>query len=142
FALQGLPWVRAHPGREQRTSWMPVLRGLSLAVPLLVVLGVLLASSDVLFAHVFDFVPDVNETVAHIVLIGLGAWGMAALLRVAAATPPASVPQRVPLLGAVEATIVLASVTVLFAGFGVTQLVALAGGGRHVVQTAGLTYAE
>ena len=142
FALQGLPWVRARPGREQPTSWMPVLRGLSLAVPLLVVLGVLLASSDVLFAHLFDFVPDVNETVAHIVLIGLGAWGMAALLRVAAATPPASVPQRVPLLGAVEATIVLASVTVLFAGFGVTQLVALAGGGRHVVETAGLTYAE
>ena len=77
-----------------------------------------------------------------LVLIGLGAWGMAGLLRVAAATPPASVPQRFPLLGTLEATIVLGSVVVLFAGFAVTQVVALAGGGRHVVETAGLTYAE
>jgi len=142
FAVQGLPWMRSRSGAERRAGWLAVLRGLSLAVPLLVVLGVLLASSDVLFAHVFDFVPDVNETVAHIVLIGLGAWGMAALLRVSAATPPVSVPQRFPLLGAVEATIVLASVIVLFGGFAVTQVVALAGGGRHVVETAGLTYAE
>jgi len=42
----------------------------------------------------------------------------------------------------VEATIVLASVIVLFAGFAVTQVVALVGGGRHVVETAGLTYAD
>ncbi len=140
FALQGLPRVRSRPGAEQRT-WA-VLRGITLAVPLLFVLGALLASSDVLFAHIFDFAPDVDESIAHLVLIGLGAWGMAGLLRVAAATPPASVPQRFPLLGTLEATIVLGSVVLLFAGFAVTQVVALAGGGRHVVETAGLTYAE
>jgi hypothetical protein len=42
----------------------------------------------------------------------------------------------------VEAIVVLTSVIVLFAGFAVTQVVALTGGGRHVVETAGLTYAE
>jgi len=141
FAVQGLPWLRSRSGAEQSTR-MAALRGLSLAVPLLVVLGALLASSDVLFAHIFDFAPDVDESIVHLVLIGLGAWGMAGLLRVAAATPPMSVPQRLPLLGSLEATIVLASVVVLFAGFAVTQVVALAGGGRHVVETAGLTYAE
>jgi hypothetical protein len=134
FAAQGLPWAA-----RRRSA---ILRGLALALPLLVILGALLASSDVLFAHVFDFVPDVNDSIAHAVLVGLGAWGMAGLLRVAAATPPADAPQRFPLLGAVEATVVLASVTVLFAGFAVTQVVALAGGGHHVVETAGLTYAE
>jgi hypothetical protein len=141
FAVRGLPWMRSDSGAEQRTV-PAVLRGLSLAVPLLVVLGMLLASADVLFARVFDFVPDLDDSVTHAVLIGLGAWGMAGLLRVAAATPPLSVPQRFPLLGSVEATVVLASVIVLFAGFAVTQVVALAGGGRHVVETAGLTYAE
>jgi hypothetical protein len=141
FAVRGLPWVRSRSGTTPRT-WPAVLRGLGLAVPLLVVLGALLASSDVLFAHLFDFAPDVGESIVHLVLIGLGAWGMAGLLRVAAATPPVSVPPRLPLLGAVEATIVLASVIVLFAGFAVTQVVALAGGGRRVVETAGLTYAE
>jgi hypothetical protein len=134
FAAQGLPWAA-----RRRSA---ILRGLGLALPLLLILGALLASADVLFAHVFDFVPDINDSIAHAVLVGLGAWGMAGLLRVAAATPPASAPQRFPLLGAVEATVVLASVTVLFAGFAVTQVVALAGGGHHVVETAGLTYAE
>ncbi len=141
FAVRGLPWVRSGSGAEQRT-WIAVLRGLGFAVPLLVVLGALLGSADILFARVFDFVPDLDDSIAHAVLIGLGAWGMAGLLRVAAATPPVSVPQRFPLLGAVEATVVLASVIVLFFGFAVTQVVALAGGGRHVVETAGLTYAE
>jgi hypothetical protein len=133
--------MRSGSGAEERT-WPAVLRGLALAVPLLVVLGALLGSADILFARVFDFVPDLEDSIAHAVLIGLGAWGMAGLLRVAAATPPAPVPQRFPLLGAVEATVVLTSVILLFAGFAVTQVVALAGGGRHVVETAGLTYAE
>jgi len=39
---------------------------------------------------------DVDQTVAHVVPIGLGAWGMAALLRVAAATPLVSGPAAVP----------------------------------------------
>jgi hypothetical protein len=141
FAVRGLPWMRSGSGAQQPTS-IAVLRGLGLAVPLLVVLGTLLGSADILFARLFEIVPDLEDSIAHAVLIGLGAWGMAGLLRVAAATPPASVPQRFPLLGAVEATVVLTSVIVLFAGFAVTQVVALAGGGRHVVETAGLTYAE
>jgi hypothetical protein len=141
FAVRGLPWMRSGSGAEQRT-WPAVLRGLALAVPLLVILGALLGSADILFARAFDFVPDLDDSIAHAVLIGLGAWGMAGLLRVAAATPPAPVPQRFPLLGAVEAIVVLTSVIVLFAGFAVTQVVALTGGGRHVVETAGLTYAE
>ena len=139
FAVQGLPWMRS--GSEQRTSgrssgvsaWRSRCSSYSACYwrrPT--------SSSPALF----DFVPDLDDSVAHAVLIGLGAWGMAGLLRVAAATPPVSVPQRFPLLGAVEATVVLVSVIVLFAGFAVTQVVALAGGGRHVVETAGLTYAE
>lgn len=134
FAAQGLPCAA-----RRRSS---ILRGLGLALPLLLILGALLASADVLFANLFDFVPDVDDSMAHAVLVGLGAWGMAGLLRVAAATPPADGPQRFPLLGAIEATVVLASVTVLFAGFTVTQIVALGGGGHQVVETAGLTYAE
>lgn len=141
FAVRGLPGMRSGSAAEAGT-WSAALRGLGLAVPLFVVLGALLGSADVLFARLFDFVPDLEDSIAHVVVIGLGAWGMAALLRVAAATPPASVPQRFPLLGAVEATVVLTSVILLFAGFAVTQVVALAGGGRHVVETAGLTYAE
>lgn len=151
FAGQGFRRLRARlgsgsaggadtPGRQ--ASWPAVLRGLALALPLLGVLGALLASSDVLFAHLFDSAPDVDDLAAHLVLIGIGAWAMAGLMRVAAATPPGAATTRFPLVGPVEASVVLGSVVVLFGAFAATQLVALAGGGRHVVETAGLTYAE
>jgi len=42
----------------------------------------------------------------------------------------------------VEATVVVGSLAALFGVFAVAQLVALSSGGRHVIRTAGLTYAE
>jgi hypothetical protein len=113
-----------------------------LAVPLLVVLGALLASADVVFAHLFDLAPDLDDVGEHVALIAPAAWGMAGLVRLASATPPGTGRQRFPLVGAVEATVVLGSLVALFGAFAVTQGVSLAGGGRHVLETAGLTYAE
>jgi hypothetical protein len=106
------------------------------------VLGALLASADVLFAHLLDWAPDVDSLGGHVALIGFGAWGMAGLLRLAAATPLKPVPQRFPLVGPGEMTVVLGSLVALFAAFAATQVVGLAGGGRLVVETAGLTFAE
>ncbi len=67
---------------------------------------------------------------------------MAGLVRVASAAPAPAVPRVRYRLGRTEATIVLASVVALFAAFAVAQLVAASEGGRHVIETAGLTYAE
>jgi hypothetical protein len=125
----------SHPG-------VAVLRGVTLAVPLLLVLGALLASADVLFASFFAGLPEVDDLSVHGVLVAAGAWGMAGLLRVAAAVPPGDGPRQVAFVGPVEATVVLGSLVVLFAAFAGAQVVALTGGGRHVVETAGLTYAE
>lgn len=124
-----------------RTRALPVLRGVGLAVPLLVVLGVLLASADAVFASLFDGW-DPTTAIVHAVLFGIGAWGMAGLVRVMSAAPPRDLPYLRPRLGATEMTIVLGSVVALFAAFSAAQVVALAGGGRHVIETAGLTYAE
>jgi hypothetical protein len=150
FAWQGLGGLRSRivgdrtdgggPGSAPRCE--ATLRGIALALPLLVVLGALLASADVLFAHFLDFAPDVDGLGGHVALIAFGAWGMAGLLRLAAATPLKPVPQRFPLVGPVEMTVVLGSLVALFAAFAATQVVGLAGGGRHVVETAGLTFAE
>jgi hypothetical protein len=117
-------------------------RGLLLAAPVLVLLGVLLASADAVFASFFrvDFQP---VTLAeHVAALAAGAWGAAALLRVTSVIPPGRPPARRPPIGAVEATVVLAGLCALFAAFTVAQLVALSEGGRHVLATAGLTYAE
>jgi len=78
----------------------------------------------------------------HVAALAVGAWGAAALLRVTSVTPPGPVPSRRSPIGAVEAIVVLAGLCLLFAAFTAAQLVALSEGGRHVLATAGLTYAE
>ncbi|HEX6675770.1 MAG TPA: DUF4153 domain-containing protein [Actinomycetes bacterium] len=45
-------------------------------------------------------------------------------------------------LGALEAMVVLGGLCALFASFAAAQVVALSGGARHVLDTAGLTYAQ
>jgi len=61
-----------------------ILRGVAIAVPLLVVLGLLLGSADAVFAGFFRFLSP-QTVIAHAVLLMIGAWGMAGLLRLAAA---------------------------------------------------------
>ncbi|HEY3239117.1 MAG TPA: DUF4153 domain-containing protein, partial [Acidimicrobiia bacterium] len=146
FVWQGLGELRSRLGGDRPAGggpgspplWEATLRGIALALPLLVVMGALLASADVVFAHLFDWVPDVGDLYVHVVLIGFGAWGMAGLLRLAAATPLKPVPPGFPVVGSVEMTVVLGSLVALFTAFAATQVVGLAGGGRHVVETAGL----
>ena len=127
--------------RQAAGTALAVLRGVALAVPLLIVLGLLLASADAVFAGFFGgWSPE--TVVVHAVLLTVGAWGMSGLLRVASASP-APTPFVLPFrLGRLEASIVLGSLVALFAAFATAQLIALSGGGRHVLETAGLTYAE
>lgn len=126
-------------GAEER--WAPMVRGLLIAAPLALVLGLLLASADAVFASFFRF-PDLGNALTHGILVLLGALLCAALLRIASAAPvpPVGAPPRI--LGATEALTVLAAMVVLYAAFGVSQLITLAGGARHVLETRGLTYAE
>ncbi len=121
---------------------VPAARGVLLAVPILLVLGSLLASADAVFASIFQV--DLNgwDLVGHALLVAIGAWWVLGLLRTASAEP---VGPRAPLtarLGRTELTVVLASVVLLFAAFAASQLVALSSGGQRVLDTSGLTYAE
>jgi hypothetical protein len=127
------------PLRHRRN--FAVLRGVGLALPLLVVLGLLLASADAVFAGFFNWWSPVTA-IQHAVLLTVGAWGMVGLLRLSSAEPAPDAPGLPYRLGHVEATVVLGSLVALFTAFAAAQVVAVAGGGRHVLETAGLTYAE
>jgi hypothetical protein len=118
-----------------------VLRGVGIALPLLVVLGLLLASADAVFAGFFSWWSP-EAVITHGVLLGVGAWGMVGLLRLSSAERPPALPALPFRLGHVEAMVVLGALVALFTAFGAAQVVAIAGGGRHVLETAGLTYAE
>ncbi|MEA2973304.1 MAG: hypothetical protein QOG82_1762 [Actinomycetota bacterium] len=128
-------------GRVTSRRTAATARGLVLAVPILVVLGVLLASADAVFAGFFNGW-NLLTPIQHGVLLVIGAWGMAGLLRLASAAPAPSLGSITYRLGRTEATIVLGSVVALFAAFAAAQVVAASEGGRHVLETAGLTYAE
>jgi hypothetical protein len=135
--------VREQVGGDRRAELgIRIIRGLLLAAPILVLLGVLLASADAVFASFLRVDFDPVTPAEHVAALAAGAWGAAALLRVASVTPPGRLPALRPPIGAVEACVVLAGMCALFAVFTAAQLVALSEGGRHVLATAGLTYAE
>jgi hypothetical protein len=119
-----------------------VLAGAGLALPLVVVLGLLLASADAVFAGFFDWWGSPEQVIVHAVLLGVGVWGMAGLLRLGSAEPAPPPPELPYRLGHVEATVVVGSLVALFTAFAVAQVIAVAGGAGHVLETAGLTYAE
>jgi hypothetical protein len=123
------------PGR--RTA---IMRGVVLALPLLIAVGALLASADAVFASAFRI--DWGDIVFHIFAVSLGAWTMTALIRLASVGPSVPLEMSVPKLGRMEWTIVLGSLNVLLAGFAAARVVALTQGGKRVIATAGLTYAE
>jgi hypothetical protein len=75
-----------------------------------------------------------------LVAVGIVAFG--GLMRLASSPPQQRTAVAVPRLGMVECTIVLAALNVLLGAFAIARLVALSEGGRRVISSAGLTYAE
>ena len=121
-----------------RRGGRAALAGIALAVPVVVVLGALLASADPVFASFFD----VGQFTGHLALFVLGAWLAGGLLRTAAAAAVPDLRVNARWLDPVAVLVVLGAIDVLFAAFAVAQLIALGEGGARVLETAGLTYAE
>ena len=116
-----------------------VLRGILMATPIVLVLGVLLASADVVFESFFTgFDVRLDDVFGHLALLGIGAAVMVALLRVA--SRPTDDARSGPgwQLGVVEASVLLGSITVLFAAFSYAQLVTVMGGADEALSRAGL----
>lgn len=130
----------------------PVLRGLLIAVPLVLVFVALFAAADAVFARIagdlFDWNLDLGTVPVRIVLALVVAWLSAGLFTFVAAgragdDPETTSDEAAPpglRIGAAEATTVLVVLDLLFAGF-----VALQGaylfGGQDTLAASGLTYA-
>lgn len=130
---------RAREASSSSQVW-PALRGLAIAVPLLIVLGSLLASADVVFQSFFTAIgmPNTASLLGHIILLAMGAYMMMLLLRTAA-TQGGDEPSAVKAsLGKVESTIILGGVILLFAGFAIAQLMTVLGGANAALNRAGV----
>ena len=140
--LRGGTW--SAPGTAGRS----VLLGLALAVPLLVIFGLLFASADAVFgellASVFDVHVEVGDAPLRLVLAAGTAWILGGLLVLVVAATQRVRREPRPLgatLGVVEATVALIAVDVLFAAFVAVQAGYLFGG-LDTVAATGLGYAQ
>jgi hypothetical protein len=119
-----------------------VVRGILLGAPVVLVLALLLGSADPVFASFLPFPTDAGDVVIHLVLLTIGAWGAATLLRTASAEPydvRSTAPRP---LGGVEAVTVLGGLVAVFLAFTAAQIATVLGGADYVRRTAGLSYAE
>jgi Domain of unknown function (DUF4173) len=115
-----------------------VLRGVAIGVPIMLVVGLLLASADPIFRSWFD--PTL--IFQHVALVLVGAWLMVGLARATSAEQPLPRLGAAPRLGTIEVAIVLGGLCALYAAFVTAQFVALSGAGHRILVTHGLTYAE
>ena len=117
-------------------------RGFAIALPLLAVFGGLFFAADAVFADFVTRAVQVDDAVVHAAVILLWAWVGAGLLHHVLVEREPREPTTERRLGAVEVGVALGLLNVLFLAFVVVQLRYLFGGDDHVVETAGLTYAQ
>lgn len=153
YAYAGLLplFVRDVAWRELRStgygSVFAVLRGLFIALPLLLIFGGLFVAADAVFesliSYLFDF--DAAEMAGHLFLICVFTWLSAGLLRLTLIGGELDTPEGRPrflYLGVVELGTALGLLNLLFLFFVAVQVRYLFGGGDQVLSSASLTYAE
>jgi hypothetical protein len=124
----------------------PALRATLIALPLLLVFGALLRGADPVFASLVAL-PEVelDTVISHVAVVGFFAWVMAGWARSAllAGPPGPRLPEQLPFtLSALDITVALGALNVLFALFVATQIGWFFGGERFLQATAGLTAAQ
>ena len=135
------------PGRGWTLARL-LLRGVLLAVPLIVVFGALFMSADQVFSTIVtDIVRiDLDSLVSHMIGITVVAWlasgYLGGFLTGTRIRVPGAGAAPGPSLGIVEVGTALALLDLLFLGFVIVQLRYLFGGSGLVEVTPGLTYAE
>jgi hypothetical protein len=133
--------LRRRPGDDRPSGprrWPSLARGATLAFVVCAPLMTLLASADPIF-HAWLDLPGVAR---HALLVLAGGWLLLGLVRASSSTRDVRARHRKRRIGKVEAACALGAVAALYGAFVVAQLVALSGGGRHVLTTRGLTYAQ
>jgi Domain of unknown function (DUF4153) len=144
-------------GAASRRS-IPIIRGLLIALPIVVVFTALLASADAVFAHVVDVTlrlpVDLSDLSWRAGFTLVAAWGLGGTFAIAARAVPVAVDDLgldelaaavrssgMRLSAPTEATVVLLVVDALFAIFVVLQLAYLFGG-ADTLAAAGITYSD
>jgi len=151
-AFRGLPWVTrnlrvrrrdgTNIGVGRRIFWSVVVTATVLAV-----FGALLSSADAAFSQVLrDLTPEINAGTVFGWIFLFVVGGLTAVAAVYTVSAPVDLSAMdkpgARLLGLLEWALPIGALVVLFGGFVAVQLTVLFGGQRHVLETAGLSYAD
>lgn len=125
---------------REASSLYAVVRGLAIAVPVVLLLGLLLASADAVFSSFFSGIGTGNlgSLFGHGVLLAVGAYAMMVLIRLAHTQGADEPAVSGPSLGHIETMVILGSVNLLFGAFAVAQLMTVLGGAEDALSRAGL----
>ncbi|HSB89974.1 MAG TPA: DUF4173 domain-containing protein [Anaerolineales bacterium] len=146
-------WSRRVRERGSRRVVLSILRGLALALPVLVVFGALLGTADLVFGDILETalrwldlerLADWAARGIVISAVGLFCLGILAIAYRPHAPRPLygkDRPLLAPFLGFTEAAVTLGAVDLLFLGFVGVQFAYLFGGEANIY-AAGYTYAE
>ena len=144
WLLRGLSKVRRPGGKSSATR---VAATIAVSIALLTVFGALLTSADSAFADALAAITpkiDADTVVRWIFVFGVtvAALGGAAYLRAAPPDLAGLDGTEGRKVNRLEWAVPLGLLVLLFAAFVAVQLTVLFGGNRHVLNTAGLTYAD
>lgn len=128
-------------GRTPPRDRTAIMTGLAIAIPLVIVLAILLASADAVFASFFDVGLDTGAIVRHVVFLGGGAWATAALLRRGSRTTEPAIEPATG-VSATVGNVVLGAVAATFTLYAASRLLALTSMAERIADTRGLTWAE
>lgn len=113
--------LAAETGRVEQATRLT--RGLAMAAPIVLVVGVLLATGDRAFSDVVATMMD-GGMARHALILTVGLFAGLAFLRAAGSTPSDPVDDPVRRVGAVEVVTVMVALAALYALFAVAQVVA------------------
>jgi hypothetical protein len=153
WRVLGEAWTRLVADRGARSRLVPVVRGLFLALPLIIVFAVLLSMADLVFSQYLtqvlhwlglDRLMDLLVRTAVVIVSGIFFLGaLAAALREPGERRylGEAKPLFPPFLGLTESAVVLGAVDLLFLAFVMVQFAYLFGGQANIT-AAGFTYSE
>jgi hypothetical protein len=139
--------------KPPRFNFMPIVRGIVIALPIVAIFASLLASADVVFGQrLDDFIElfkleDLPEYIFRLIYILIIGYALAGVVLHASTSSKdeklvgEEKPIIPPFLGFTESTIMLGSVLILFAAFVVVQFQYFFGGATNI-NVEGFTYAE
>lgn len=132
------------PDESRRSRYAAIGRGISLAFPIVLVLGLLLSSADGVFASFLDLDigQDISSLPSHLILVGLGTCLAGGLFVQSSRRQAISVGRPPFTVGPVEGALVLAGLIAVYSLFAVARLLVMTRGDHYVMERTGLTYAE